>query len=223
MVLNLQAEKDYWLGTYEPQLQAAVSALARSGMVVYDVGANIGYTALLFKRAVGSEGQVFAFEALPANLERLTANAALNPDLPFQIRHAAVKDRSAPATFQVHASHGMGKLEEAAGRDEAYTTLIEVPGLDLDTFVYSLGNPAPDLIKLDIEGGEVLAFPGMQRILQEARPTLLVELHGAQAAQAAWDALRAAAYTIHQMSGGYPEVASQEELDWKAYIVAKPV
>ncbi|MBI2331372.1 MAG: FkbM family methyltransferase, partial [Chloroflexi bacterium] len=79
--LDMQKEKDYWLGTYEPELQAALRDLARPGMTAYDVGAHIGYISLLLARAVSPSGRVFAFEPLPANLERLQANLTLNPDI----------------------------------------------------------------------------------------------------------------------------------------------
>ena len=36
----------------------------------------------------------------------------------------------------------------------------------------------PDFIKLDIEGTEVEALEGAGRVLSEARPTMLIELHG---------------------------------------------
>ena len=60
LLLDLQTEKDYWLGSYESQLQAAIRALATEGMVAYDVGANIGYISLLLAKAVGEEGIVKA-------------------------------------------------------------------------------------------------------------------------------------------------------------------
>ena len=47
MALDLQKEKDYWLGTYEPELQAALERFIQPGDVVYDVGANIGYISLI--------------------------------------------------------------------------------------------------------------------------------------------------------------------------------
>ena len=62
MLLDLQVEKDYWLGTYESQLQMVIAEWVGPGMVAYDLGANIGYISLLFARAVGKSGQVFAFE-----------------------------------------------------------------------------------------------------------------------------------------------------------------
>ena len=50
--LDLQSEKDYWLGTYEPDLQAAIADLVEPGQVAYDLGANIGYISTLLARQV---------------------------------------------------------------------------------------------------------------------------------------------------------------------------
>lgn len=221
MMLDLHAEKDYWLGTYEPDLQQAVADWLKPGMTIYDVGANIGYVSLLLARAAGSAGTVTAFEALPANIQRLRANLALNPGARVTAIHAAVVEATHPVTFYTHTSTSMGKAAGSAGReDQAYQDSITVDGLALDDYVYAQGNPVPQAVKMDIEGGEVLALQGMARLLREAGPLLLIELHGEQAARAAWQMLNAAGYTIRRMQKGYPRVASLEELDWKAYIVA---
>src|SRR4030067_559088 len=52
--LDLQTEKDYWLGTYEPVLQVAIRDWVRPGVVAYDIGANIGYLTLLLSRQGGA-------------------------------------------------------------------------------------------------------------------------------------------------------------------------
>ncbi|MBN2503162.1 MAG: FkbM family methyltransferase, partial [Anaerolineales bacterium] len=124
--LNLQAEKDYWLGTYEPELHAAITAHVQPGMTAYDVGANIGYISLGLARAVGTEGLVWAFEALPANQQRLRANVALNPDLKVNVVPQAVTGQSGPVDFLVHASGEMGKAAGSAGRQESYAETITV-------------------------------------------------------------------------------------------------
>jgi FkbM family methyltransferase len=222
--LDLQTEKDYWLGTYEPELEQAAGRLVPPGAVVYDVGANIGYTALLLAKAAGQGGRVYAFEALPDNLARLQRNVALN-GMTDRIRvvPAAVTQATGPVRFLVHASGGMGKVEGSAGRtDETYPSELLVEGLSLDDFVFGQGNPPPQVIKMDIEGGEVLALPGMRRVLQEARPRLLMELHGPESARAAWEALGAAGYEISWMRPGFPAVPSLQALGWKAYIIARP-
>ena len=223
--LDLQTEKDYWLGTYEPVLQVAIRDWVQPGTVAYDVGANIGYLTLLLARQVGADGRVFAFEALPANLERLAGNLALNVmDAKVTVVNAAVTDRSAPTQFLVGPSGGMGKVAGSAGREGiAYAETITVPGIALDDFVYNDGNPAPQVVKIDIEGGEVLAFPGMKRVLSAARPLVFLELHGPEAARVAWEMLAGAGYQICRMQPGYPLVTTFEELDWKEYVVAKKV
>ena len=223
ILLDMQIDKDYWLGTYEPELQAALRELIQPGAIIYDVGANIGYVSLLLAKATGQNGQVYAFEALPGNVERWHKNMALNGMEARLSLYAGVVTRSAgPVRFLVHASGGMGKAAGSAGRTDQYQSEISVPGISLDEFVYKQGNPPPQFVKMDIEGGEVLALPGMRRVLAEARPLMLMELHGPESSRAAWETLTAAGYTICWMRDGYPVVPSLEAMGWKAYIVAKP-
>jgi FkbM family methyltransferase len=223
MLLDLQAEKDYWLGSYEIDLQHAVADWIKPGWVVYDIGANIGYVTLLLAKAVGRQGKVIAFEALPANVERLKHNIALKSEglAEISVIPAAVVDRSGQVQFLVGPSDDMGKVDGSAGRsDLPYGEKIRVDGLSLDEFL-SQDNPAPQAVKLDIEGGELLALPGMRRLLAETQPLLFLELHGDIAAQTCWQELKAAGYRIYRMQRGYPEVDALSELNWKSYLVAR--
>jgi FkbM family methyltransferase len=223
--LDLLTEKDYWLGTYEVELQRAVRDLLSSGMCIYDVGANIGYVTLLLAKAAGESGRVVAFEALPVNVARLEKHVALN-HLAGRVTvvPGAVVDRAGPVRFLVHPSSSMGKVVGSAGREkmEAYLKEIEVPGLALDGYAFEPGHNPPQAIKMDIEGGEVLAIKGMDRILEEVRPLLLVELHGHEAARAVWESLVRHGYSVHRMQPRFPQVNSVAQLDWKAYIVGRP-
>jgi FkbM family methyltransferase len=224
LALNMHEEKEFWLGTYEPGLQAALLEQIKPGSVVYDLGANIGYFSLLMASLVGPQGRVFAFEALPSNVERLNQNIALN-DLSGRITviSAAVADRSRLMTFLVGPSNRMGKLDGSSGRRSVdYREAIEIDCISLDDLVYKQGQPVPALVKMDIEGGEVLALPGMRRVLMEARPVLLLELHGEEAAQVAWRELSQSGYRLASLEKGYPPVISLEALDWKSYLIAFP-
>ena len=222
--LDMQVDKDYWLGTYEPDLQVAVRDLVQPGTIIYDVGANIGYVSLLLAKASGAGGHVYAFEALPENAERWRTNIRLNGmDSRLSLTSAAVTRASGPVRFLVHASGGMGKVTGSAGRDDGYQSEITVPGLSLDEFIFKQGNPPPQVIKMDIEGGEVLALQGMRRVLSEARPLMLMELHGPESSRAAWETLKAAGYQICWMRPGFPIVPSLDKMGWKAYIMARPL
>jgi FkbM family methyltransferase len=221
--LDMQIDKDYWLGTYEPELQAALHDLIPAGSVIFDVGANIGYVSLLLAKAAGTKGRVFAFEALPSNVEQLRRNITLNyMEKLVKVVDCAVTQTSGPVRFLVHASGGMGKAAGSAGRDDQYQREVTVPGLSLDEFVFEQGNPLPQVVKMDIEGGEVMALPGMHRILVEGHPLMLMELHGPESSRVAWETLTSAGYEICWMRPGYPLIPSLEAMGWKAYIVARP-
>jgi FkbM family methyltransferase len=202
-------------------LQAAASRIIKPGMVVYDVGANIGYISLMAARLVGESGRVFSFEALPANIARLEQNVTLNAlQEQIEVIHSAVVDKAGKVTFLTHASGAMGKALGSAGRDEHYSQTIKVQGIALDDFVFLQGNPPPALIKMDIEGGEGMALAGMPRLLKEVRPVLLIELHGEEAARQVWGCLKANRYTLRPMRKSASAIRSLGELDWKDYVIA---
>ena len=222
--LDLQTEKDYWLGTYEPELQAAIAARVRPGMVAYDLGANIGYITLMLAQAVGKDGQVIAIEALPHNLSRLRKNVVLN-DLASQVTlvPGAVSDTSEEIEFQVGPSGATGKAAGSAGRQHQPGQVLPVAGIHLDDFVYRQGHPQPQIVKMDIEGGEINALPAMVKILRQAQPQLLLELHGPQSARVSWEVLTACDYQLFGLESGHPSIHSPDELDWKAYLLACPM
>jgi FkbM family methyltransferase len=222
LLLDMQVDKDYWLGTYEMDLQSALHKLIPAGVIIYDLGANIGYVSLLLAQATGEKGKVFAFEALPSNVEQLKRNLALNAmDSRVTVIPSAVTQAAGPVHFLVHLSGGMGKVAGSAGRKDQYQSELVVPGISLDDFVYGQGNPLPQVIKMDIEGGEVLALPGMRRILTEAHPLMLIELHGPESSRIAWEVLTGADYEFFWMRPGFPAIPSLDKLGWKAYIVAR--
>jgi FkbM family methyltransferase len=222
LVLDLQVDKDLWLGNYEPDAAQAVRRFAPTGGVAYDLGANVGYTTLLLARAVGRGGRVFAFEPLPDNLQRLRHAVRLNGlESQVIVVPTAVGAQHGPATFRVHASGGMGRLADGAGREKGFVAETAVEVLTLDEFVFGQHQAAPDLIKIDLEGGEGAALRGMARLLREHRPCLLIELHGSQAAAEAWSELETAGYRLHRMEPGYPEVVSYEPARLPSHVVAR--
>jgi FkbM family methyltransferase len=167
---------------------------------------------------------VSAFEALDINVKRLEKNIAMNEiERQVTIILAAVAAHSGEAMFHIGPSIGMGKLEGSAGRKGiTYRDTVIVKSVALDDFIYLEGNRKPDLIKFDIEGGEVLAIRGMERILDELRPILLIEFHGFEAAKEVWEKLIKSDYQFYKMEPGKPSIKKLEELEWKSYVIAMP-
>ena len=221
LLLDLSREKNLWLGTYEPALLEAIQDWVKPGMVTYDVGANIGYVSLALAKAAGESGRIVAFEPLPANLVRLRANMALNPEGDrVQVVGAAAGARTTQEPFMMHESGGMGKLQASKGRQTEYEGTLTVDVIALDDWIAENKVAPPELIKIDVEGGEAAVLEGMNSTLKNDRPTILIELHGPEATSGVQKILASAGYALHAMREGYPELG--EITSWKTYAVALP-
>ncbi len=71
MWLNWQGGTDYVLGTYEPRAVEALRRYVKRRQFCIDVGAHLGYYAILMARFVQADGMVVAFEPFPGNFEGL--------------------------------------------------------------------------------------------------------------------------------------------------------
>jgi FkbM family methyltransferase len=146
----------------------------------------------------------------------------LNQDAHIQLIPKALGETSGKKEFLVHSSGGMGKISGATGRDTQYKDAIEVECITLDDFIFVQVNPKPNVLKIDVEGGEGFALRGADKLISETKPLFIIELHGKEAAHECWQILTRAGYTVHKLARSYPEVASVTELDWKSYILARP-
>jgi FkbM family methyltransferase len=123
-------------------------------------------------KLVGPGGRVFAFEAVPENAKLVGENVALNGyDGLAKVENLAVSDG-----LQRHIALYRGPSSfEATIMLRGWEVMMEIPAVALDD--YFQPGERIDFIKMDIEGGEVKALPGMARILKETRPLLLIEIH----------------------------------------------
>jgi FkbM family methyltransferase len=207
LLLDLQVDKDLWLGNYEPDLAEAIFRFARPAGIAYDLGANVGYSTLLLARAVGPSGHVVAFEPLPNNAERLVRAVVLNGlESVITVVPAAVGAEAGRSEFLIHESGGMGRLAASPGREDGFVGALPVDVVTLDEFVFRDRRPPPQVIKMDLEGGEGGALRGMRRLLRELRPCLLIELHGLQASAEVVRELSDAGYRMHRMGGDDAEL-----------------
>jgi FkbM family methyltransferase len=159
----------------------------RPGARVVDGGAHWGYFTLLAAQAVGSEGSVVAFEPDPRSAQRLEWNIHANGfgDRVTLIR-AALSDRSGERQLFTHPRHhSWSSLFAAPGSGVAHA----VPALAADEAIQG----EVDVVKLDVEGGEVEALRGMRALIGRRRPVLFVECHP--------DALRRAGASVAGLVG----------------------
>jgi FkbM family methyltransferase len=187
MQLRLPSEGEYWRGTHEREVQKAISAAVRPGSVVYDIGAHLGSVALGCARLVGESGRVVAFDGDPENVLRLRNNVSRN-ELEDRLRvvHAAVWSytRSDGVSFRRGRTvRSQGGVEADGNRPATGSgEVIHVPTVTLDDFV-AAGGPVPQLVKIDVEGGEVEVLRGGAKLFASEKPLVIVEIHHQQAAE----------------------------------------
>lgn len=198
------ANPGFVLGTSEPDVQQAIVRLLEPGMTFYDVGANVGFHALIAARRVGPEGRVHAFEPLPRNAAALAHNVALNDLDNVEVIEAAVGARPGRAALAVTAESVQAHLVEVdTGVGTVETREVSVTSIDAEVIA---GRPAPDVVKIDVEGAELLVLYGMVGTLEAVGPTLICELHAAEpgANDEACDLLEHLGYRLEPLLPGGP-------------------
>jgi FkbM family methyltransferase len=168
-------------------VQNAILAGVRPDAVVYDVGANVGTMALGAALLVGDLGLVVAFEGDPENVARLREHSARNGlENRLRVVHAAVWSRTAAdgIGFRRGApSRSQGGVEADGNRPVLGSgEVISVPAVTLDDFV-AAGEPPPQLLKIDVEGGEYEVLRGANTLFAKERPLLIAEVHHQGAAE----------------------------------------
>jgi FkbM family methyltransferase len=138
--------------------------LVDEGDTVVDVGANIGYLALLFASAVGPRGSVICVEPEPDNLAELHRHVALNRLPNVEVIPAAAGPERGSATLV----RGVNATVEGGAPGDLP---VEVRALD------DLVSRRVDFLKIDVEGFEDQVLRGASRILDADRPKLFVEVH----------------------------------------------
>ncbi|HLC49530.1 MAG TPA: FkbM family methyltransferase [Candidatus Andersenbacteria bacterium] len=163
MELNLKDYVDrryYFLNENEDLGKLIVNNLSKND-TYFDIGANIGHTALL---AATVAGKVVAFEPEPAAFQKLTQNLARNGFSHVAIHNIAASDTTGSAQLFIcknnDGSHSMDKqFMGTVGNTYGDAITVSTRALnDMDL-------PYPTFVKIDVEGHEASALRGMSRYL----------------------------------------------------------
>lgn len=160
---------------FEPEMTALFSAVVQPDMVVADVDANIGMTALLFS---GLARKVFAFEPAPSTFALMQGNLAANTVDNVEPHNIGMGDRRESQTITFAPSNRSGGFVSdttklAAGHQ---TETIEID--TLDAFFFNRPEAErPDFIKMDVQGFEPRVLRGAGALITNRKPTVVLELN----------------------------------------------
>lgn len=161
----------------EAEFIAQIVNAVRPGDVFLDVGANIGIISLLVATRGAAGGViVHSFEPEPRNAAELRRSIALNHLENRVILHElGLGDRTGEVGLHVSGPTGEGRHNILSARPGSQQISIQID--TADQVVARLGC-APTMIKIDVEGAELLVLKGMSRVLQSRSVRdLFVEVH----------------------------------------------
>jgi FkbM family methyltransferase len=168
----------HYNGVSEPETANFIRRFVQPRMTVWDVGAHIGEYTLLAAHGAGPEGHVHAFEVNPDVLRVLETNVALNGFATVVCRAEAVSDRTGEADFVVRRDSARASLPATnpRARQARGDATIRVATVTLDNYGARFGRP--DLVKVDVQGAELLVFRGASVLLgqrADAAPVVIFE------------------------------------------------
>lgn len=167
------------LEKYEPYLTKLMLSKIKNGDVVLDIGANIGYYAVLFADKVGEKGKVIAIEPDPINFEILQKNIKENKLRNVVAVQAAVgKENKKMKIFESDENFGdhrmWGETLHPAGtsldREAVYVFCRR-----LDDLLKELQEEKIDFIKMDVQGFEAEVIEGGKNMIEKNKPIIFFE------------------------------------------------
>ncbi|HEY4594009.1 MAG TPA: FkbM family methyltransferase, partial [Thermoanaerobaculia bacterium] len=157
----------------EPRERRFLQAQIEPGMVVFDVGANLGFYTLLLADRVGPQGRVHAFEPDPLSCELLRRRAAGRANI--EINQTAVGDHEGTITLYTNRSNRAdNRVHPSLGAETAEA--VDVPLTTLDAYCAARKIERIDAVKMDIQGAEVSALAGFRKTIDRLKPRwMLIE------------------------------------------------
>jgi FkbM family methyltransferase len=163
-----------WFGVDEPWLARSAMEHIQSGGVVYDIGAHVGYTCLLYAQRVGDDGAVHAFEILPyVEQEFLQRTIGANRFRNITSHPVGLSNRE--ETLSLPIGETLMTSQHAEARDGQRMEACRV--LPLDEYVALHDLSLPSYMKIDIEGAEINCLIGGERTIRESTPLMMIEFH----------------------------------------------
>jgi FkbM family methyltransferase len=171
-----------WVAEFEAAERDFVSRVARPGMRVVNIGANIGLYTIMTGKLIGPKGQVHAFEPSTATYARLERNIRLNKLSNVAANNIALSDtkgslmlRSDPRNNSLDGH----RFVESLGNSSSLTEGDEIIVCDtLDGYFSRTssdgGLPTVDLVIMDVEGAEWMVLKGAKQILSASPRVVLV-------------------------------------------------
>lgn len=159
-------------GKYESHMLSLFVESVPVGGTVLDIGANIGVYTLTAARKAGHRGRVFSVEPVSNNVQSLCAGVVGNGFSNVSILPVAASAAAGVVAMLRSANSSNGIVDTHVDRDVAESF---VPSQRVDFLLAGLDSL--DVIKIDIEGHEPVAWPGIEALVRKHKPIVFTEFN----------------------------------------------
>lgn len=188
---------------WEPHFKTVVQHLVKEGDTVIDCGANFGYNSVIMGKQIGLTGKLFAFEPQRIIHQQLCGNMILNNIYNANVYNIALGDeegftRMNPVPYDLDWVN-IGDTSIGDGGD-----VVKINTLDNYWF------DEPDFIKIDVQGYELFALQGGEKLIKQSQPDIFIEVEEHQLAKfdvtkdQLFDYIKSFGYRMFRIDNEYP-------------------
>ena len=153
--------------------------ILKPGLKILDIGANIGYYAIMESLVVGSSGKITAIEPMLPNINMLKRNVELNKASNIEVIHGAVSSSTGTAKMFLSSRSNLHTFHrDGSAFNYLDATPVDVPTMTLGDAGERSGS-RPELIRMDVEGHEVEILSQLVDLVREGimTPLVIFETH----------------------------------------------
>ena len=206
-----------------------ISKFCKPGMIVFDIGANIGEWTLTMANGVGAQGRVYSFEPTPFLFDALNKTVVANQFNQVIVSPYALSDKSKTMDFYIQYDENelldarLSRLDSPADFKEWITDgkkakKIQVKTITLDEFAVKEKLERLDFIKIDAEGYESAIVEGGLTVLKKFRPNLILECGGVYDSEEKRKRMVTHLRELDYSLVGQPVLSGIVEVTWDQFI-----
>ncbi len=171
---NPEHKRMYFYGEHDERYEIRhILKTLREEDICWDIGANVGFYTCLFASLVGKKGRVVSFEPASGTMDYLAQNVKINGLDQVTLIKKAVGDRKIEGKLFYNAgalAEGTASLTQSIEKAESEPIEVDT----IESFAQEL--PAPDFIKIDVEGFQMEVFKGGKEFFKSHEPIIMAEL-----------------------------------------------
>ena len=155
--------------------------LAKNHNTIFDIGCNIGYTALL-ALIQDQNKQIVLVDPNPEALQKAATNLIQNGlanKAHFMAAFVGDKLDDTVKFYTVGSGAAGSMYASHAETASAMNSFMEVKTVTLD-YMYDFYDTKPDLVKIDVEGAETLVMKAATKLAKETKCTFFIEMHNVE-------------------------------------------